>query len=385
MVDEKVVKEISNKILSVVDTYSKQYVGRDRTIRLITLALVSKQHIYMVSPPGTGKTMMENVARSFNMNVFYYLYGYDTKLEDILYNPIIRKVPTFDGEKIEIDYELKKPGVGTTDIHFADEMFKASTPVLNSLLGAMNERRVTLGGRTFKIPLWTLVAASNELPSEDAGALLDRFLFRDFISYLQPDLWTDYLIMYWNIHQPTYKPIRISVPREIIENANNLIWKVDIYGIIDEYSKLLLKLKEKNIVISDRRKGRILQAIASSAIIDGRLTAEPEDLEVLLYTVPTEEGEVDVVAKVLDEHLGGILSISKELDDILQQVSSFISNVNVKTLQELVDFTKTIPRLRNKVKTISFSSLHGKIERINTLIDEAEDIVAEEIAKRLLR
>ena len=146
------VEEIGRELQKVVSTYSREFVGRERTLRLIMLALITKQHIYMVSPPGTGKTMMERVARSFGMTVFYYLYSYDVKLEDIVYDVVIRKVPVDGGgEKIALDYELKNPGLGTCDIHFADEMFKAPTAVLNALLGAMNERRLTLGNFQFHV------------------------------------------------------------------------------------------------------------------------------------------------------------------------------------------------------------------------------------------
>jgi len=376
-------EQVSKELLNVVDTYQREYVGRERTIRLIILALISRQHIYMISPPGTGKTMMENVARSFGMNTFYYLYNYDVKLEDILYNPIIKKIPIENGEKVIIDYELKVPGLGTSDIHFADEMFKAPTAVLNALLGAMNERRVTLGSKEYRIPLWSLVAASNELPDR-ADALLDRFLFRDFLKYLPKDMWLEYLVKYWNVHQLTYQRVRVSVPRTVLEKAHELMWKVDIYGVLDDYVKLLDKLHEHNIILSDRRKGRILQAITASAVLAGRDTAVPEDLEVLLYTIPTREDEVEVVAKKLDEYLGGMLKVKEELRKLKEQIRSFGSTINNKSINEIAEFARNIPSIRNRLTSVAFPSLQSYVDRIATLLDEVEAQIVDVIAKKLL-
>lgn len=375
-------KEISTNLSTVESAYYSEYTGRAKTIRLIILSLISKQHIYMISPPGTGKTMMENVARSFNMSTYYYLYNYDTKLEDILYNPIIKKEKISDtDEKIIISYELKNPGVGTTDIHFADEMFKAPTSILNALLSIMNERRLTVADKDYKVPLWTLIAASNELP-DNAEALIDRFLFRSFLRYLPKELWVDYLVNYWSIHNPSYRKVKINVPKSIIEEANKILFNVDVFSILDDYTKILDKLEERNITISDRRKGRILQAISASAILAGRTTAEPEDLEVLIYTIPTNEEEATTVVKTVDEYLGGIIKTKEEIDNLIQQISSFIANLNNKSIDEITELANSIPRIRNKITTITFQSLQYKLEKLNSVVNEAENQIIEEIIKR---
>jgi len=379
------VEDIGRELQKVVSTYSREFVGRERTLRLIMLALITKQHIYMVSPPGTGKTMMERVARSFGMTVFYYLYSYDVKLEDIVYDVVIRKVPVDGGgEKIVLDYELKNPGLGTCDIHFADEMFKAPTAVLNALLGAMNERRLTLGNREYKIPLWTLIAASNELP-ERAEAVLDRFLFRDFLRYLEKDLWQDYLIRYWVMHQPGYQKVRVTVPRQVLEEAHNLVPAVDIYGVLGDYVKLLERLHERGITVSDRRKGRILQAMAASAVLAGRDVAEPEDLEVLLYTVPRNEDEFNVVAKVVDEHLGGLLKVRAELDSVKKQLVAFLGALPNKSTDEIIQFaTRDLHTIKSKLMMYKVPSLARRVEEIDRLAEEAENQAVDALARRVV-
>ena len=65
------------------------------------------------------------------------------------------------------------------EIAFIDEIFKANSAILNTLLTLINERLFDNGSQRVRVPLLTMVGASNELPeSEELDALYDRFLVR---------------------------------------------------------------------------------------------------------------------------------------------------------------------------------------------------------------
>ena len=67
----------------------------------------------------------------------------------------------------------------TATVAFVDEVFKANSAILNSLLTILNERLFDNGNERVEVPLLCLVGASNELPeSEELDALYDRFLLR---------------------------------------------------------------------------------------------------------------------------------------------------------------------------------------------------------------
>ena len=70
----------------------------------------------------------------------------------------------------------------TADIAFIDEIFKANSAILNTLLTVLNERKFDNGNKRFTVPLIALIGASNELPdSDELEALYDRFIFRKMV------------------------------------------------------------------------------------------------------------------------------------------------------------------------------------------------------------
>lgn len=72
---------------------------------------------------------------------------------------------------------------------FIDEVFKANSAILNTLLTILNERLFDNGTERLPVPLLCLVAASNELPeSEELDALYDRFLLRSQVQQVRSPL-----------------------------------------------------------------------------------------------------------------------------------------------------------------------------------------------------
>ena len=73
-------------------------------------------------------------------------------------------------------------------IAFLDEVFKASSSILNAVLTIINERLFHNGRQVVPVPLLTLFGASNELPEDDELlALYDRFLLRFVVGYIGED------------------------------------------------------------------------------------------------------------------------------------------------------------------------------------------------------
>jgi len=384
--ESNAVADISSQLNAVIATYADEFVGREKELRMTVLSLTSKEHIFLVSPPGTGKTMMRRVAESFGFSFFYYLMNYDVKLEDIVAVPKLKRIRR-DGEEIlDIDYELRAPGLATSEVVFLDEMFKANTAILNALLGIINERTLTIGNREVKVPLWTVIGASNEIPDDPSlQAFVDRFLYRGFMRYLEKDMWYPYLLKYWVMHQPSYTLVRVQVPKEVVVKASNLLWAVDVYGVLDEYLKILDRLKEKGIEVSDRRKGRILKAIASSALLAGRDYADVTDLEVLIYTVPKSEQEVEAVTRAVDDVLGGVLRVREELKGLRDQLRDVRERIRQMPLDEIVRTIDLLNHAESRVIQLNTPSLSRYAEAVQTEIAELKNLLPDVLATKILR
>lgn len=158
-------------------------VERDEEVRGLMLALIAKQHVFLFGPPGTGKSMLAERACAAldGATYFGWLLGAYTVPEE-LFGPL--DIAALKGGAYVRRTARKLP---EAQIAFLDEIWKAGSGVLNTLLRVANERIFDAGDGPRRVPLQALVCASNEYP-EDASlrALYDRVLLRYAVQPLSP-------------------------------------------------------------------------------------------------------------------------------------------------------------------------------------------------------
>eukprot|EP01041_Mallomonas_annulata_P004719 gene4719-9363_t len=152
-------------------------VEREVEVRLVLLAALCREHILLLGPPGTGKSELGRRLASLSGGSFFerLLTRYTTPEE--LFGPLSLAALERD------EYVRNTDGyLPTATVAFLDEIFKANSAILNSLLTILNERQFDNGNKRSTVPLLAVVAASNELPeSEELDALYDRFLLRTIV------------------------------------------------------------------------------------------------------------------------------------------------------------------------------------------------------------
>lgn len=284
----------------VLQPLKSRFVGRDEVIDLIALALVAGEHLFLLGPPGTAKSLViRQFAQAVHGRYFEYMLTRFSEPNEI-FGPI--------------DIARLREGTVTTvvtgmlpeaEFAFLDELFNANSAILNNLLTVLNERVYRRGAEIHQLPLLSLFSASNQLPEDDAlRALFDRFLLRCQVDNLKPDNLPRLLTAGWALEQADLP--RSTLKAEDLRQLSRRLFQVELRPVLDLYAQVILRIRDLGIAFSDRRAVKALKLLAGSALLCGRTVASPADLWVLRYLWDRVEQIAPLRALVqgfLDQHV----------------------------------------------------------------------------------
>ncbi|MBE0522423.1 MAG: AAA family ATPase, partial [Candidatus Methanoperedenaceae archaeon] len=262
-------------------------------------------------PPGTAKSaLVKDLCQRIGGDYFQWLLTRFTTPEE-LFGPVSLKALEQDQYKRVTTNKLPE-----ANIAFLDEIWKASSSILNTLLTIINEREFHNNGSAQKVPLISLFGASNELPeSEELNALYDRFLIKHVTKYLADD--ASFRAMIQPVNQ---KQITTTTIQEL-EQMQAGVRAVDVpEDVLSALTNLRSLLKKENIIASDRRYKQSLELVKASAYLNGRTTASIDDLVILQHVLWSQPSEQKVVQKTVINMVNPTISKAQEIMDIASEI-----------------------------------------------------------------
>jgi MoxR-like ATPase len=279
---------VAQSMRAILDEVSAQFLERRSVVEAILMAVLAKEHAFILGPPGTAKSQLtrEIIGRFEGAEYFEVLLSKQRPDAAVLgpYDlPLLRTQGTF---------KRKDTGFLTT-AHYAmlDEIGKSSPTLGHDLLAALNERvKHEVNGQrsVHDIPLHSVIAASNELivqESEDAAALWDRLLVRTVVDYIQES--GNFAVLLQSAVARPRKVARTTVKfTDLTEAIHEDVPAVEVpVGAIETVLKLRDELRAAEITPSDRRWRQCVRLLQASAFLNGRSQVEDDDLHVLRYAL----------------------------------------------------------------------------------------------------
>src|SRR6056300_1018004 len=154
---------------------SQSVIGQEEVVRTLTLALLCNGNVLLEGLPGTAKTRsIKTLSQVLQARLGRIQFTPDLLPSDVTGNEIYQD----NQGKSELQFQ---PGPIFSELVLADEINRAPAKVQSALLEAMEERQVTVAGKTYKLPeLFMVLATQNPIEQEGTYPLpeaqMDRFL-----------------------------------------------------------------------------------------------------------------------------------------------------------------------------------------------------------------
>ena len=259
---------------------NKVIIGKSEVIDVMLTAIIAGGHVLLEDVPGTGKTVMaKTLAKSIGATFKRVQFTPDLLPSDLT----------------GINYYNQKLGEFTfrsgpifTNILLGDEINRATPRTQSSLLECMEEKQVTIDGKTNILDKPFLVIATQN-PVETQGtfplpeAQLDRFLVKLSMGY--PSIDEGKQIMRRFIESNPLEELEVVCSKEELNEASKTVRKVYVSEDIEEYILRIVEgtLKHDSVVlgVSPRGSLAILKACQVFAALKGRNFVSPEDVKTL--------------------------------------------------------------------------------------------------------
>ena len=314
----EILKNLKDSREKLVTELSKVIVGQDKIIEHMFIALLCKGHVLLEGVPGLAKTLLiKCLANSLDLKFNRIQFTPDLMPSDITGTELINQ----DKETGERSFAFHR-GPLFSNIVLADEINRTPPKTQSALLQAMQEKKITAGGKTYDLEQPFFVLATQN-PIEQEGtyplpeAQLDRFMFNLLIDYPSRD---EELAIVKNHNKQDPEVIKPVITSSQLSEYQDLVENVPVADNVIEYVVDLIKktrLKDKSNKWLDwgagpRASTHLILAAKAKALLSDKTTPDISDVKDLLKPVlrhrivPNFNAEAEGKTKdvIIDELLG---------------------------------------------------------------------------------
>lgn len=266
-----------HKCEEVIKEVLKAFVGEEKIVRQVLIALLAGGHVLLEDIPGVGKTTLAVAfSQALGLSCNRIQFTPDVMPSDVVGFTIPSRAT------MEMEY---RPGAAMCNFLLADEINRASARSQSALLEAMQEHAVTVDGVTHQLPEPFFVLATQN-PTGSAGTQLlpdsqtDRFIMRLSIGYPKPEAEMDLLLRKHGDYDEN--PVREVANAGDILDMQEQSSRIYVHEAIYRYILRLIHATREHEVFRQGASPRCTVALTAlsqaAAYVDGRDYVLPQDV-----------------------------------------------------------------------------------------------------------
>lgn len=263
---------------NVINEIEKVIIGKKEVIVKILLAILSGGHVLIEDIPGVGKTTLAlALSKALSLNYKRLQFTPDVLPSDITGFTI------YNQKTHQFEY---KPGSAMTNLFLADEINRTSSKTQSALLEVMEEGKVTVDGKIYKMPEpYIVIATQNPIGSIGTQMLpesqMDRFIIRLTMGY--PSLDSEINMLKSKHHLINIDNVNSIVTEQELIHARREVEKVYASDIMFEYIAKLAEATRNHpfikLGLSPRGTIALLKMTKATALLKGRGFIIPDDVK----------------------------------------------------------------------------------------------------------
>jgi MoxR-like ATPase len=259
-------------------------VGKQPQIKLALACLLARGHLLIEDLPGVGKTTLAHaLSMSLGLQFKRVQFTNDLLPADIL------GLSVFDRDNAKFVFH---PGPVFSQVLLADEINRASPKTQSALLEVMEERQVSIDGKTLALPEPFFVIATQN-PQDQVGTFplpesqLDRFLMCIELGY--PDARSERALLEGEDRRAMLERLSAQMDPAQLQAAQRLVREIRCAPALLDYVQNLLTFSRRSPALSEGLSPRaglaLVQAARAWALLDGRNHVLPDDVQAVLTAV----------------------------------------------------------------------------------------------------